>query len=758
MLSINRRALAIACAPFALSPISAALQAQDGGVPGDARIEHVLVTVPIHKKAAETALPVTILTGDELIRLSASTLGETLGDKPGISNASFGPGVGRPVIRGQSGPRTINLTNGIAAADVSSLSPDHGVAVEAMLADSIEVLRGPSTILYGGGAIGGVINTLDNRIPSERIDGVRGGIEYRYDDASAMDTGVLKLEAGVGDFAFHLSGTTRDFQDLDIPGLAIDEAAVERQEELLGLEHGGDHHEEHGDHDEDHDGEHHEEHGDEHGDEEMENSDGFIANTDGDADVLTLGGSYHFGEKNFFGFAYNSFETNYGIPAGAHEHDHGDEHGHEEEHGHDEMHDDEHGDEDHDEEHEHDEHEHEEEEEMIRIDLKQQRYDSQLHIHDLAPGIVDVVRGFLTYTDYEHVELEGAEIGTQFSRETYEGRLELVREGDNHGVLGAQWRADEFSAIGDEAYVPETDSAEWGVFYVQDFHTDAWQFEAGGRADYVERDPLTGFQEDFTSFSLSGAALYSFSSSWNLGLSLGRAERAPSTEELFSNLNNDEEALVTHAATGIIEIGDPDLDTEVSMNGDLALTWTGVESFAELTFFYNSFSDYIFLLNTGETVDETAVYAYAQEDAVFFGVEFDSRFQLADLGAGDLALGLFGDMVSGEFDRAGDVPRLPPLRLGAELSWRTEMLGAYVKVLNAADQDNPGEFETETEGYTRWDAGFDVTTAFADGSGLRAFVKLKNITDEEIRLSTSFLRNYAPQPGRSVEAGLRFTF
>ncbi|TCO77578.1 TonB-dependent receptor [Chromatocurvus halotolerans] len=689
----------------------------------ESRMEHVLVTTPIHKKAAETALPVTVLSGDELRRLAASTLGETLGDKPGISNASFGPGVGRPVIRGQGGPRTINLNNAIAAADVSSLSPDHAVSIEPMLADSVEVLRGPATLLYGGGAIGGVINTRDNRIPSERIDGVQGAVEYRYDDAPEMNTGVLKFEGGSGDFAFHVSGTFRDFEDTSIPGLAIDEEAVETQEALLGGGHGGDHEEDH-----------------DHEEEEFENSDGFIANTDGDADVFTIGGSYHFGERDFVGFSYNSFETNYGIPPGAHEH------GHEEEH-------------DHDGEHDHEGEEHgEEEDEIIRIDLKQERYDTQLHIHDLVPGLIDVARGFLTYTDYEHVELEGVEIGTQFSRQTYEGRLELVREGDNHGVLGLQWRADEFEAVGDEAYVPKTDSSEWGVFYVQDFHAADWQFEVGGRADIVDRDPATGAAEDFTSFSLSASGLYNISREWNLGVSLSRAERAPSTEELFSNLNNTDEQLVTHAATGVIEIGDPDIGTETSLNGDLSLTWTAERSFAELTVFYNTFSDYIFLLNTGEEVDETPVYIYEQEDAKFYGVEFESSFALARVAGGDVSLGVFGDMITGEFDSAGDVPRLPPMRIGSELSWRSDSLGAYVRFLNASDQDDPGDFETGTDGYTRWDAGVDYRVQFAGNNELLAFLKLKNITDEEIRLSTSFLRNFAPQAGESIEAGVRFMF
>ncbi|MDP5070375.1 MAG: TonB-dependent receptor, partial [Congregibacter sp.] len=336
--------------------------------------------------------------------------------------------------------------------------------------------------------------------------------------------------------------------------------------------------------------------------------------------------------------------------------------------------------------------------------------------------------------------------------------LELVREGENHGVLGLQWRADEFEAVGDEAYVPRTDSSEWGVFFVQDFHTESWQFEAGGRADYVERDPATGFEEDFTSFSLSGSALYNLDANWSLGTSLSRAERAPSTEELFSNLNNAADELVTHAATGIIEIGDPNLDTEVSLNADLSLTYMSERAFAELTVFYNTFDDYIFLLNTGGELDETPIYVYEQEDADFYGVEIESSFELASVGGGAVSLGIFGDMITGEFSSAGDVPRLPPMRVGSELSWRSDSLGVYLKVLNASDQDNAGDFETETDGYTRWDAGIDYNLQLSGGNELFAFLKLKNITDEEIRLSTSFLRNFAPQAGESVEAGVRLMF
>ena len=376
----------------------------------DRTLEHVFVTVPIHRQEANSMLPVTVITNEELQRSVATTIGETLGNRAGLANSSFGPGVGRPVIRGQQGPRAITLQNNTSSADVSSFSPDHAVTVEPMLARSIEVLRGPSTLLYGGGAIGGIVNVIDNRIPRERIEGIEGAAEYRYDYAPDLNSGVGLLEAGFGNFAFHLSGTSRSTSDLRIPGRAIDEAALAEQEKMMG-------------HDEEHEGEDHE--GEEHDEEEVNNSKGKIANTDTDTDVITAGFSFHFDEKgSYAGFAVNNLNNKYGIPPGAHEH------GHEEEHG------------DHEgEEHEGEDHEgEEEEEEIVRIDMDQTRYDAMLHLYEPMDSI-EVVRGFLTYTDYEHKELEGSEVGTRFKRDTWEGRLEVVHS----ALLGTE--GEKFSNI-----------------------------------------------------------------------------------------------------------------------------------------------------------------------------------------------------------------------------------------------------------------------------------------------------------------------
>ncbi|MCH1491794.1 MAG: TonB-dependent receptor plug domain-containing protein, partial [Luminiphilus sp.] len=180
-------------------------------------MEHVLVTLPLHQTATETSLPVTVLTGDELARRAAATLGETLEGLPGVHNASFGPGVGQPVIRGLSGPRVTTLQNGTRSADASSLSADHVVAVEPLLADSIEVLRGPATLLYGGGAIGGVINVLDNRIPTTMPQDTTWGLDYRYTGASRGNAGTFRLDTALGPVALHADALFRDTDNLEVP-------------------------------------------------------------------------------------------------------------------------------------------------------------------------------------------------------------------------------------------------------------------------------------------------------------------------------------------------------------------------------------------------------------------------------------------------------------------------------------------------------------------------------------------------------------
>jgi len=591
------------------------------------------------------------------------------------------------------------LQNSTPSADASGLSADHAVSVEPLLAEGIEILRGPSTLLYGGGAIGGVINVLDNRIPDSVPQQTTGGIEYRYVSASDLSGGVFKLDGGAGNWAYHLDGLYRDWDDLEIPGRAINERDVET-------------------------------------------TDGHIANTGGHTGNLSGGGSYHF-DEGFLGLAVSRLENKYGIPPGAHGH-------------HDEEHD--------DEDHESEEHgEEEEEAEEVTLDIRQTRYDATLQLEGPIQPL-ESVRSYLTYTDYGHKEIESSgEVGTRYRRDGWDGRIEAVHRplAGFHGAFGLQASSSEFSAIGEEAFIPKTDNKAIGAFVIEDFHIEDWTFEGGLRYDWTERDPKTTVtgKRNFDAFSASVSSLWEFAPEWQVGLALSRSERAPTDEELYSNIEaTDPAEWVVHAATDSIELGDPELDTEVSNNADISVRWSADDHFVQLTGFYNDFADYINLRNTGLEQDEVPVYAYVKDDAKFYGAELDSEFDLTYLAGGDLRLGVFGDVIYGELDQGGDVSRLPPARIGSRLSWSAERIELWTQLLYAGDQDKPGDFERSSASYTRWDMGGEYRLAIGNGSELIVFAELNNIGDEEIRLSTSFLRDIAPEAGRSAELGLRYLF
>ncbi|MET0378700.1 MAG: TonB-dependent receptor [Spongiibacteraceae bacterium] len=685
-----------------------------------ARLETVIVSAPLHKSAAETALPVTVIAGDELRQRAGKSIGFTLDGTPGVASASFGPAVGQPVIRGQSGPRVKVLQNGIGSADASAVSADHAVTVEPLLAESVEVLRGPATLLYGGGAIGGVVNVIDNQIPRALPErALSGAIEQRHDSASAGDTSVFKLDGGAGPIAWHLDGVYRDWGAIDIPGLAFNRDTIADIDE---------------------------------------SSDGFIANSDGRNHRLG-GGLSWVGEQGYIGFGVSEMRNKYGIPSGAHAHAEGAEHDHGDEPEEEELADDAEG---------HEEGDHD----AIRIDMRQTRYDLAGEWRPDA-GLLDTVRWRAGYTDYEHSELESGVKATTYTNETWDGRLELIHQpiAGWHGVLGLQLRDTNFAAQGEEAFIPESTTRAVGVFVVEDYHSGNWIYEVGLRADRDAIEAARQNDQTFRAYSASASVLLNFDPDWSVGAAFSQSQRAPTVEELYSNVETIERHNdhfhyhdpVVHAATRSIEFGSVDLGNETSRNLDLTLRYSGAIVDGFITAFHNDFREFIYLATTGFAVGDVPVLEYRQEDASFYGVEFNLTTLLGQTRLGKFSVDVYGDTVRGKLDRSVDVPRMPPWRIGTRLNWDAQQWSGYAGVLHAGDQNRAGEFESDTEGYTRLDAGVSYALAlFNDDGGdtknAQLFLRGTNLTDRTIRASTSFLRDYAPEPGRSVEAGVRLSF
>lgn len=666
-----------------------------------------LITTAIHVKKSETALPVTVLTGDALRSAARATLGDTLAGQPGINNASFGPAVGQTVIRGQQGRRVMNLTNNVPNADASGNSADHAQTVEAILAEAVEVLRGPSTLLYGGGAIGGVVNVIDRRIAASVPEAPAFAFESRHDTASDMNTVVGSIDFATGNFAWHLDALKREWNDLDIPGFAIDAAWLE------------DNHEE--DHEEDHD---------EHS-EETENTRGYIANTGGKTETATLGGSWIF-DNGFLGLAVNQLYNNYGLPPGTHG-GHGDE--------------------------EEPAEEHDASEDFVAIDMERTRYDLNGEWHDLAPW-AETVSYRASYTDYAHSEIEGnGSVGTRFSNESWQHRLQVTHTDttERHGVIGLQASTEEFTAVGAESFIPVTAIDTRGLFMVEDFHHDDLTFEVGARVNQDDYAPQHGAapSRDFGTWSISGSSLWDFSESATLGLSVARSQRAPSVEELYSNygLVNPDDCVI-HYATGSCEIGNVDFNEETSLNTDLTLYAERGRFNATVTLFHNRFDDYIGQITTGAEVEGLPVREYRQDDTTFTGIELDIGIELNEL----ISLRVFGDTINGDFKRFGAVPRMPPNRYGAELQLQGGRWSASATLIHGQRQDQPGAAERPTDDWTRLDVGADYLLLDGARAELLLFVKGRNLGNEEIRLATSYLRGFAPETGRSMETGLRYRF
>jgi len=198
-----------------LSSISSTAFAQ---VPA-AELPEIIVTAAPFQRAADAQIlaPAKVLSGDDLRNKLGSSLGDTLSHELGVSTSGFGAGASRPIIRGFEGPRVKILQNGMSVSDVSSLSNDHAVAAEVSTAGQIEILRGPAALLYGSGAIGGLVNVVNDRIPSELATKPTGEIEARYGTADRAKAVSLSAESAVGPIGFHIDANSRRAEDYNIP-------------------------------------------------------------------------------------------------------------------------------------------------------------------------------------------------------------------------------------------------------------------------------------------------------------------------------------------------------------------------------------------------------------------------------------------------------------------------------------------------------------------------------------------------------------
>ena len=693
----------------------------------------VVHATPLPQTAEDLSRPVEVLAGERLEEAKSNSLGETVNRLPGVQSSYFGPGVGRPIIRGMDGARVQVLSGGLASGDVSTVSVDHAVSIEPFLADQIEVLKGPATLLYGSGAIGGAVNVVDGRIPEAATDEpFTGRAELRAGSVNDEKTGMARIDgtSASGRFVFHADALHRETGDYDIPGYAESKALRDAE----AAEEGEDGHE--------------------------EEAHGVLPNSFVRTDSGALGVSY-VGERGFLGIGASLFNTRYGIPGHAHEHEEGED-------GHD------HGDEDH----AHEE-EHGEEEGGVHIAMDQRRYELRGGLDDL--GAFDTLRVKVARTEYTHTEYEGQAVGTVFDNDSTEARAELAfrdwRGWD--GAFGLQASEREFEAIGDEAFVPASDSRDIGVFALARRAFGPVDLELGARHDRnkidVDESAAIGPSRDFDANSLSAALRWNLSDAVHLSFGLDRAQRSPTAEELYSN--------GLHVATQSYEFGNPGLDVETANRAEVGIHWHGGPVKASASIYRVDYDDFIYQAETGIEDGGTPARVWNQSDARFTGAEAELQWTFLDNGSGAWSLRGFGDVVRGELTGSGtrevafsvphgdhthdytadialsgNLPRIAPWRAGAELRWEGAEWRAGVGAVRYARQDDVAQYETETPGYTLVNANLAWHRDTPGGNAWELFVDGNNLLDEEARPHTSFLKDLAPLPGRNVSAGVRLFF
>ncbi|MBI5722164.1 MAG: TonB-dependent receptor [Burkholderiales bacterium] len=645
-----------------------------------------------------TLLPSAVLSGNGLALRRAATLGETLDGLPGVAATGFGPNASRPVIRGLDGDRVRMLDNGGASVDASSLSFDHAVALDPLVVERLEVLRGPAVLLYGGSATGGVVNAINNRIPRALSPGLAARAELRGGGAASERSGAALLEGAIGPGEGMGGGT----------GLAWHADAFGRRTEdqrtptFTPLEDGT----------------------------PLEPADR-VRNSASRSEGGALGASF-VGGAGHAGLSAETFRNRYGVTV--------------------------------------------EPEVTIRMQRERQAFSG-----GWKPGLagIEAVAIDAAHTRYRHEEVEGTgEVGTTFESRADDARVELRHAplAGLRGVFGGQWEQMDFSALGEEAFVPGTQTRSQAAFVLEEYQIPgAVVLSAGLRGERVRvasagdaadaAEPRFGAPSErrFSPRSISVGARVPLPEGWSLSASWASSQRAPTYYELFAN--------GVHVATAAFERGDAALAAERSRHTELGLAWTSGPHKVEVQWFTTRFANYIAQGATGADMtipgenpgdpDEVfPEYAFRAVRARLRGFELEAHTRLLTGAPVTLDLSFTLDQVKGDNLDAGEpLPRIAPLRARLSLEASRGGLRGGMVVRHAARQDRVPATDTATPGYTMLDlwAGLALPLPDLPGEG-SVFVKAGNVTDRLGYNASSIatMRGLAPLPGRALSAGLRW--
>ncbi|HEX5831820.1 MAG TPA: TonB-dependent receptor, partial [Gemmatimonadaceae bacterium] len=610
---------------------------------------------------------------------------QTLAGEPGLANRYNGPAASMPVVRGLTGERIVVLQDGERTGDLAATSADHGLTMDPIAAQRVEVVRGPGSLLYGPSAIGGVVNVISNDVPTEVPGGVEGWVGGQAESVNPGGAASAGVTLPLGErFAATVRGSFRDIDDVRTGAGRLPNTSARNWNGLASL--------------------------------------GF---------VTTRGG---------VGVGYRTFDFNYGVPSAP-----------------------------------------DAEEGGIRIDGR--RHEALLRGSlNTDWAAVPFVKVDGTAQWYEHDEIEpGGEVGTTFelTTQTLNATAKTVL-GRLTGAFGAQGLFRDYAATGEEAFTPGARSDNVGLFLFQELplrggdddeheheHVEVPALQVGARYDHYRIRSLSsaddparfgpGRTRSFDAGSGSLGVNVPVGAGVSVAASVARAFRAPTVEELFAD--------GFHAAVGTFDVGNPDLDAEVSTGVDGVLRVQRTRGSAQVSAYFNRVGDFIAAVPVGTAVvDGTEVVPlvnYVQRDADLYGVEGQGELEVMS----NLVVGVSGDVVRGRFRDAGPLPFIPAARVGASLRWDDGRFTAGTRVQHAFEQtrvtnpdaSDPDAVDIPTDAYTLLD--LDVGYTLVQGARAHTLVlRLDNAFDEEFRDATSRIKRFAPNPGRNVSLVYRVEF
>ena len=340
-----------------------------------------------------------------------------------------------------------------------------------------------------------------------------------------------------------------------------------------------------------------------------------------------------------------------------------------------------------------------------------------------------------------------------FQNDAFESRVELTKEADNQrNVYGVQFDQRDFSVEGEEAFVPGVDSRSLGAFWLNETGFERFDLETGLRLERVSHKPATGASRSFTTIAGSGGLVIPLSEQLTWKIALDYAERAPVGEELYS--------FGPHLATNRFEIGDAALDEEKVLSATLGLSYSNTPWDVTVSVYYSDFKDFIYQNADNRELDELPVFLWEQDDATFTGIDGEIIYTTGLFGERDLSFRGFFDVVSADIDAPteSNLPLIPPSRIGlsSDLDWQN--FAFSIDYVHAFKQDDVASFELPTDSYNDLSLylGWQIPTS--QDADFELFLRGDNLTDSEQRHHTSFIKDSAPQPGRRVTLGLRYTF